>query len=375
MWPSCATSSRGTSCWPRDGTDERLVRQAMQHERFPELVELPEELHPDVLAALRRARDRRALEPSGRGAGVRVRADHDRHHRHRLGQVAVLPAARRWTWSRARPATRALFLYPSKALAQDQARSLHAFGLKRARPAIYDGDTPREQRADLRRKANLVLTNPDMLHLGILPNHAAWEDFLATSQVVVIDEAHVYRGVFGSHVANVLRRLRRLCELYGTSPRFLLASATIANPGELASRLTGLDDVDVISRDGSPGTRRTIAMWNPPVTDEATMARRSPLAEAADLLASLVIEGARTIVFMKSRKAVELMARFTVLELERQGHPELASRIAPYRAGYTAQQRRELEGRLVSGRAARRRRHRRAGAGDRHRRRSTRRSA
>ena len=244
---------------------------------------------------------------------------------------------------------RALFLYPSKALAQDQARSLHALGVKRARPAIYDGDTPREQRADLRRKANVILTNPDMLHLGILPNHPAWADFFKNLAVVVIDEAHVYRGVFGSHVANVLRRLRRICELHGTAPRFLLASATIANPGELASRLTGFDDVTVISRDGSPGTRRTVAMWNPPVTDPATQARRSPLAEAADLLAGLVIEGARTIVFMKSRKAVELMARFTVLELERRGEPKLAQRIAPYRAGYTPQQRRELEARLVSG--------------------------
>ena len=220
------------------------------------MVELPAELHPDVLAALRAARDRLALEPSGRGAGVSVRADHDRHHRHRLGQVAVLPAADAATCSRATARARALFLYPSKALAQDQARSLHAFGLKRARPAIYDGDTPREQRADAAPQGQ---PGPHQ------PGHAARRDPAqprargATSSrnlaVVVIDEAHVYRGVFGSHVANVLRRLRRICELHGTSPRFLLASATIANPGELASRLTGLDDVNVISRDGSPGTQ------------------------------------------------------------------------------------------------------------------------
>ena len=126
---------------------------------------------------------------------------------------------------------RALFLYPAKALAQDQARSLHALGVKRARPAIYDGDTPREQRADLRRRANLVLTNPDMLHLGILPNHPAWADFFKNLAIVVIDEAHVYRGVFGSHVANVLRRLRRVCEIYGTSPRFLLAQRHRRQPG------------------------------------------------------------------------------------------------------------------------------------------------
>jgi DEAD/DEAH box helicase domain-containing protein len=328
--------------------DERLVRQAMQHERFPALVELPGELHPDVAGALR-ARgvdalyahqaeafeawvDATTIVTTGTASGKSLCFQ--------LPTLDVLSRDAR---------ARALFLYPSKALAQDQARSLHALGVKRARPAIYDGDTPREQRADLRRRANVVLTNPDMLHLGILPNHPAWGDFFKNLAIVVIDEAHVYRGVFGSHVANVLRRLRRVCEIHGTAPRFLLASATVANPGELASRLTGFDDVRVIDRDGSAGTKRTIAMWNPPVTDAATQARRSPLTEAADLLASLVVEGARTIVFMKSRKAVELMARFTVIELERAGHPELAARIAPYRAGYTPQQRRELEERLVSG--------------------------
>ena len=165
----------------------------------------------------------------------------------------------------------------------------------------------------------MILTNPDMLHLGILPNHRAWADVFANLAVVVVDEAHVYRGVFGSHVANVLRRLRRIAAAYGTEPRFLLASATIANPGELAERLTGLDDVTVIDRDGSPGAKRTIAMWNPPIVDEQLATRRSALAEAADLLAELVSEGARTIVFMKSRKAVELMARFAQLALEDAG--------------------------------------------------------
>ena len=194
-----------------------------------------------------------------------------------------------------------------------------------------------------------MLTNPDMLHLGILPNHRAWGDFFANLALVVVDEAHVYRGVFGSHVGNVLRRLRRVADAYGTEPRFVLASATIANPGELAERLTGLEDFTVVDDDGSPGSRRTIAMWNPPITDEKLATRRSPLAEAADLLAELVVQGARTIVFMKSRKAVELMAKFAQLALEDLGHGELRDRIAPYRAGYTAQQRREIEHRLVEG--------------------------
>ena len=143
---------------------------------------------------------------------------------------------------------RALYLYPAKALAQDQARALHAFGVDRLRHAIYDGDTAREQRLQIRRRANVVLTNPDMLHLGILPNHRAWGDFFSNLALVVVDEAHVYRGVFGSHVGNVLRRLRRVADAYGTSPRFVMASATIANPAELAERLTGLDDFSVIER-------------------------------------------------------------------------------------------------------------------------------
>ncbi len=153
------------------------------------------------------------------------------------------------------------------------------------RPAIYDGDTPREARAQIRRRANVVLTNPDMLHVGILPNHAAWADLFANLAVVVVDEAHVYRGVFGSHVANVLRRLRRIAAAYGTEPRFLLASATIANPVELAERLTGLEDVALVDEDGSPAPQRRIAIWNPPLTDEALGTRRSALGEAAELLA------------------------------------------------------------------------------------------
>ena len=244
---------------------------------------------------------------------------------------------------------RALYVYPTKALAQDQARALASFGLtKRVRPAIYDGDTAREARADIRRSANVVLTNPDMLHVGILPNHAAWADLFANLALVVVDEAHVYRGVFGSHVANVLRRLRRIAAAYGTEPRFLLTSATIANPVELAERLTGLEQVRLIDEDGSPAPSRRIAVWNPPVTDEELGARRSAVGEAAELLARLVRDGARTICFIKSRKGVELLSRLVKEDLH-DSHPELAELVMPYRAGYTSQQRRELEGRLTRG--------------------------
>ena len=245
---------------------------------------------------------------------------------------------------------RALYLYPTKALAQDQARALHAFGMQQAiAPAIYDGDTPRGERAAIRRRSNLVLTNPDMLHVGILPNHAAWAELFANLAFVVIDEAHVYRGVFGSHVANVLRRLRRVAARYGTEPRFLLASATIANPLELAERLTGLDEITLIGTDTAPTAQRTVAMWNPPLLDEQLGRRASPLTEAAELLERLVLEGARTICFMKSRRGVELILRHTVDRLNSSDRPDLAERIAPYRAGYTPQQRRELERRLTSG--------------------------
>ncbi|MBV9424253.1 MAG: DEAD/DEAH box helicase [Solirubrobacterales bacterium] len=241
---------------------------------------------------------------------------------------------------------RALYLYPTKALAQDQARALHAFGLhKSIRPAIYDGDTPRAERAAIRRRSNLILTNPDMLHVGILPHHPSWDELLANLAFVVVDEAHVYRGVFGSHVGNVLRRLRRAAAIHGTDPRFLLASATIANPVELAERLTGLKDFSLIDNDGAPRPAKRIAMWNPPLLDEKLGLRGSALSEAAELFSELISAGARTICFMKSRKGVELILRYAVDRLD----PELARRVAPYRAGYTPAQRQDIQRRLTSG--------------------------
>jgi DEAD/DEAH box helicase domain-containing protein len=248
----------------------------------------------------------------------------------------------------ARPKDRALYLYPTKALAQDQARKLAQLRPPNLREAIYDGDTPREERPAIRRKNNLVLTNPDMLHVAVLPNHKGWGDFLANLRWVVVDEAHTYRGVFGSHVANVLRRLRRLARAYGSEPRFLLASATIANPVELAERLVGTP-FELIDDDGAPRAGREIAMWNPPLLDERSGARRSALSEAADLLAELVTHDVRTICFLKSRRGIELIQRFASENLERRGKPELAKRIAPYRGGYTPQQRRSIESRLSSG--------------------------
>jgi DEAD/DEAH box helicase domain-containing protein len=325
--------------------DERLVHEAFYGARSPHFVRLPDELSPALASALhaagitrlyghqeealRAAFEQPTIVTTGTASGKSLCFQ--------LPTLQVLSADR---------AARALFLYPTKSLAQDQARAINGFGLhKLVRPAIYDGDTPRAERAAIRKRSNLVLTNPDMLHVGILPHHSAWDELLANLAFVVVDEAHVYRGVFGSHVANVLRRLRRVAAIHGSEPRFLLASATIANPLELAERLTGLGDFHLVDRDTAPGAARRVAMWNPPLLDENLGVRASTLYEAAELLAALVSAGARTICFMKSRKGVELILRHAVDRLE----PELADRLAPYRAGYTPAQRRDIQQRLTSG--------------------------
>ncbi len=183
-----------------------------------------------------------------------------------------------------------------------------------------------------------------MLHVGVLPHHDRWGDVLHNLRVVVVDEAHVYRGVFGSHVANVLRRLRRLARAYGADPVFVLATATIANAGPLASALTGLH-VRVVSTDTSPRAEREVVLWNPELLDPELGTRASPLGDASKLLAGLVGRGLRVICFTKSRKAAELVHRFASDRLD----TEHAARLAPYRAGYTPEQRREIERRLVEG--------------------------
>jgi DEAD/DEAH box helicase domain-containing protein len=242
------------------------------------------------------------------------------------------------------PKTRALYLYPTKALAQDQARALAELSPPNVRAAIYDGDTPLERRWQIRKWANLILTNPDMLHVGLLPHHDRWADVLHNLRYVVVDEAHVYRGVFGSHVANVLRRLRRLARVYGAEPQFLLASATIANPGELASALAGVEP-SVVAEDAAPRAERTVLLWNPELVDPELGLRASALGDASRLMADLVSRGLRTICFAKSRRAAELIHKFTSERVD----AETARQLAPYRAGYTPAQRRGIERRLVEG--------------------------
>jgi len=327
--------------------DERLVQQARFGGRPAETSPLPEALHPALLDALEGygidqlySHQAEALESAW--AGHTIVTTGTASGKSLSFNLPVLDTLAR------DPRARAIYLYPTKALAQDQARKLHELKPPFLRHAIYDGDTPREERRAIRQRSNLILTNPDMLHIGVLPNHREWGDVLANLAFVVVDEAHVYRGVFGSHVGNVLRRLRRLAAAYGTEPRFVLTSATIANPLELAEGLTGLE-FQLVDRDGAPRAERQVAMWNPPLLDEKTGARASALSEAAGLVARLVEADVRTICFLKSRRGVELMHKFAGLRLEDAGRPDLTERIAPYRAGYTPQQRREIEQKLAAG--------------------------
>ncbi|MEZ0069582.1 DEAD/DEAH box helicase domain-containing protein [Streptacidiphilus sp. MAP12-20] len=253
-----------------------------------------------------------------------------------------------------------LYLAPTKALAADQLRRLGelrtAAGpdspLSRIRAAGYDGDTPFEEREWVRQYASYVLTNPDMLHRGILPGHARWASFLRALRFVVIDECHSYRGVFGSHVAQVLRRLRRLCARYGANPVFLLASATVADPGQSAARLTGLPVAEV-TEDGSPRGATVFALWEPPLTElsgeHGAPVRRSATAEAADLLTDLVLDRTRTVVFVRSRRGAELVSVIAQERLAEAAGHAAARRVAAYRGGYLPEERRALERALHSG--------------------------
>ncbi len=246
----------------------------------------------------------------------------------------------------------ALYLSPTKALATDQLRAVRALNLMAVRAATYDGDTAREERDWVRRHARLVLTNPDMLNASMLPRHAELATFFRGLRFVVVDECHTYRGVFGSHVAQVLRRLRRVCARYGSTPTFLLASATSADPAGSASLLTGVA-VEAVSEDASPRGHTEFALWEPPLMDlgrgeNGAPVRRSATAETADLLADLVVEGARTLAFVRSRRGAETVALQARRAVE-EAVPSYGSRVAAYRAGYLPEERRELERRLQSG--------------------------
>ncbi|MFN8586766.1 MAG: DEAD/DEAH box helicase [Candidatus Eisenbacteria bacterium] len=275
------------------------------------------------------------------------------------------------------PGATAFYLFPTKALAQDQLKSLtrlangdlETTGILSA--GVYDGDTAAGTRRKLREGANVILSNPDMLHAGILPQHARWARFLRQLRYVVVDEMHAYRGIFGSHVANVLRRLERVVRHYGGEFRYVLCSATIRNPGELATALTGRE-VDVVDDDGSPRGAKHFVFWNPPHKDETLVERRSSNVEGCQIMAGLMERGAQVITFTKSRVSAELVYRYTREQLERGawrdrergrrprlvahddgaagvGAAPLHERLRPYRGGYLPEERRAIERALFSG--------------------------
>ena len=244
-----------------------------------------------------------------------------------------------------------LYVAPTKALAADQLRSVNALGLPGLRAATFDGDTLPEDRDWAREHAAWVLTNPDMLHRSLLPSHQRWTTFLRSLRYVVVDECHSYRGVFGSHVAQVLRRLRRVCARAGASPTFVLASATVSDPAVSAGRLTGVPIVEVTD-DASPRGPMSFALWEPGTTharmDTGSPVRRSATAETAELLADLVADGVHTLAFVRSRRGAEAVA-LTARRFLAEAAPELTERIAAYRGGYFPEERRRLEAQLRSG--------------------------
>ncbi|RLC44234.1 MAG: ATP-dependent helicase [Candidatus Coatesbacteria bacterium] len=247
-----------------------------------------------------------------------------------------------------------LYLFPTKALAQDQLRSINELVLgdmeltQILRAFTYDGDTPQDQRKSIREMGNVIISNPDMLHSGILPHHTRWARVFTNLKYIVIDEVHVYRGVFGSNVTNVIKRLKRICSHYGSEPVFILSSATIGNPQDLAVRLID-DEVVAIGDDGSPSGERHILFWQPRMIDRRRNLRRSANIEARDILYHLIREGVQTIVFAQARVVAELVYRYTHQKLVEKGDVELARRISPYRGGYLPEERREIEKQLFEG--------------------------
>lgn len=256
------------------------------------------------------------------------------------------------------PTSRALFIYPTKALSHDQYRNmvplLEYFGSTRIQAGIYDGDTPPSERARIRKRANIILTNPEMLNSSFLPNHSlfGFNYIFSRLKFIVIDELHTYRGAFGSHMANIMRRMNRICRYYKSSPQFLCSSATIANPVELAESIC-CEKFCHVSRDGSPSGEKNILFWQPPFVRD-TQFRRSPEEEASQLIPELVEGGVRFIAFCKSRREVEVVLketrdRLTDIENKPSLGKDLSHLVAGYRGGYTPEERKEIEDRLSTG--------------------------
>ncbi|AKU19236.1 hypothetical protein VV02_23420 [Luteipulveratus mongoliensis] len=324
-------------------------------ERLEQTAAWPEWVNPQVAAAVRGTGIDRLWTHQYDAAELA----HDRHHvvvstgtasgKSLAYLLPMLSAVADGTSAASGRGATALYLAPTKALAGDQLARIESFAVPGVRAATYDGDTPPDERRWIREHAQIVLSNPDLLHHTLLPNHERWAPFLRSLQYVVVDECHTYRGVFGAHLASVLRRLRRVAARYKSDPTFVLASATVADPAGHASTLVG-EPVRPVSVDGSPRAAMTFALWQPgpPPGGPPDGARRSAVAESADLLTSLVGSGVQTLAFARSRVGVEVVAEMARDRLA-SSSPGLETTVAAYRGGYLPEERRDLERSLRDG--------------------------
>jgi DEAD/DEAH box helicase domain-containing protein len=329
---------------------ERLHHVERVPAREARLADWPDTVTPAVLAALLGAgielpwtHQRAAIDLASAGEHV-VLATGTASGKSLGYLVPVLGAASDGAATAGGRGATAIYLSPTKALAADQLARIDALAVPGVRASTYDGDTPPDERRWIRDHANIVLTNPDLLHHSLLPGHERWSRFLRSLQYVVVDECHVYRGVFGSHVASVIRRLRRVAARYGSFPTFVLASATVSDPATHASRLVGMP-VTAVTQDGSPRGALTFALWEPATEDEH---RRSATTEAAQIVAELVLRGVQVVAFARSRAGAESLASGARRRIE-QDDPALAAKVSAYRGGYLPVERRAIERALRDG--------------------------
>jgi DEAD/DEAH box helicase domain-containing protein len=326
----------------------RICGELVIPARAAELTDLPAELDPRLVAALER-----------RGVGKLYSHQLEAWESLRAGHhtVVVTPTASGKTLCYNLPVlqavlesrAKALYLFPTKALSQDQVAEiieLNAAAELGVRASTFDGDTPGDARKAVRTQGDVVVSNPDMLHQGILPHHTKWAQFFECLRYVVIDEMHTYRGVFGSHMANVLRRLRRVCRFYGVSPVFVFCSATIANPGELAARLIE-DEVRLIDQSGAPQGQKTLLLWNPPVINPDLGIRASARSQTARIARLAVKSGLKCIAFARTRTMVEVLTKYLKDTFDKD--PRRPSRVKAYRGGYLPTERRDTEKKLRAG--------------------------